>query len=239
MAIKGVGFQEAVRLLGSVEPLSRSTRPPVPSPEAPDLSPSASENPPFAGQYQKYFVPSDWLAKRAFEPRTLEHFGVGEYNNPARASAYKGKILLPVKRWKDSQLVGYLARNPNPGEGEPKYVWPKGFHKSLEVFGAVQLRDEHELPLRIVYLVESPLAVMKFWQLGIPAVSCFGWTVSPEQAAIINELAKGIVFLPDANKRKEAHAFAGLLSERVWVKMPEFGLEDPKLLSAEQIRSLA
>jgi hypothetical protein len=95
MAIKASDSREAVKLLGSVEPLSRNMRPPAPSPKAPDLSPSASENPPFAGHYHKYFVPSDWLATRGLEARTLERVGVGEYNNPARARAYKGKILLP------------------------------------------------------------------------------------------------------------------------------------------------
>ena len=97
----------------------------------------------------------------------------------------------------------------------------------------------HKLPLRICDLVESPLCVLAFWQKGIPAISCFGWTVSPEQAAIIAELAKGVVFCPDRGKRKEAHAFAGLLAERVWVKMPEFEMEDPERLTEAQIRSLA
>ena len=91
---QGVGFQEAVKLLGSVEPLSRNTRPPAPSPKAPDLSPSTSENPPFAGHYYKYFVPSDWLATRGLEARTLERFGVGEYNNPARQNP------ASLRRWK-------------------------------------------------------------------------------------------------------------------------------------------
>jgi hypothetical protein len=50
------------------------------------------ENPPFKGQYHKYFVPSEWLTKRGLSPETLERFGVGEYSNPARQSAYKGKI---------------------------------------------------------------------------------------------------------------------------------------------------
>jgi hypothetical protein len=39
------------------------------------------------------------------------------------------------------------------------------------LFGAWQLRDEERGPLRIVYLVESPFAVMHFHQLGFPAVS--------------------------------------------------------------------
>ena len=89
-------------------------------------------------------------------------------------SAYKGKILLPMRRWKDRELVGYLARTPEPAEGEPKYIWPKGFQKSLELFGARQVREDHKLPLRVLYVVQSPFCVIAFWQRGIPAVSPFG-----------------------------------------------------------------
>jgi hypothetical protein len=63
--------------------------------------------------------------------------------------------------------------------------------------------------------------------------------LSPQQVEILKQLAKGWKFLPDANKRKEAAQYAGLLSGFCWVKMPEFGLEDPESLSLEQIKALA
>jgi hypothetical protein len=114
---------------------------------------------------------------------------------------------------------------------------PANLHHSLEVFGATQLKncERH----RIVYLVESPFAVTKFHQMGLPAVSCFGWTISPQQADIIRSLAEGVVFLPHRDKRKEAAQYAGLLSESCWVRMPEFETEDPESLSPEQIKALA
>lgn len=130
--------------------------------------------------------------------------------------------------------MAYLARATEPA-AEVKYLWPKGFMKYLELFGANQVRDDHKLPPRVIYFVESPFAVTKFWQPGLPAVSPFGWTVSLEQVAIVSELAKGVCFLADRDKRKEAAQGAGLMAERVWVKMPEFEMEDPELLSADQI----
>jgi hypothetical protein len=48
-----------------------------------------------------------------------------------------------------------------------------------------------------------------------------------------------VVWLPDQTKRKKTAQLSGLLAERVWGKMPELGLEDPELFSAEQIRNLA
>jgi DNA primase len=55
---------------------------------------------------------------------------------------------------------------------KPKYSLTAGLHKGLEMFGAWQLKEK--APRRSIYLVESPLAVMKFHQMGVPAVSPFG-----------------------------------------------------------------
>ena len=241
MALKGLGFREAVELLqshlGNII-AQQAAKPQIKQIQEARAETERTENPPFKGQYQKYFVPSEWLSKRGFAPETLDCFGVGQYDNPKRQSAYKGKILLPVRRWVDGELVGYLARTPEPEDGEPKYIWPKGFAKHLEVFGAFQLKEKG--PQRVLYVVESPFAVMKFHQLGFPAVSCFGWSVSDEQCRILSELARGVVFLPDRNKYAEARAVAGALAQRVWVKMPELpeGIDDPEHLSLEQIRAL-
>ena len=139
----------------------------------------------------------------------------------------------------DGELVAYLARTTQPADGEPKYLWPKEFHKGLELFGAFQLKEK--VPIRVLYLVESPFCVLKFYQLGFPAVSPFGWSVSHEQVEILRQLAKGVVFLPDRDKHAEALSFAGQLSEKLWVKAPVLpdGVEDPERLTAEQIRRLA
>jgi DNA primase len=120
---------------------------------------------------------------------------------------------------------------------KPKYVFPKGFQKSREVFGAWQLKDKAQL--RTCFLVESPFAVMAFWQKGFHAVSCFGWSISPEQIAVLAQLARGYQFLPDKDKTKEATQYAGLLSQSCWVRMPNYPADDPEALTAEQIKALA
>lgn len=199
-----------------------------------------SENQPFKGSYDKYYVPSEWLAKRGISPEALKHFDVGQYDNPARQSVYKDKILLPVRRM-DGELVAYLARNPETND-QPKYIWPKGFNKHLELFGAWQIKNEaRNLPIRFVYLVESPFCVMKFWQLGFPAVSPFGCSVSSEQVELLCRLARGIVFLPDRDKYNSIQQQAGILSQKLWTKcsiLPD-GISDPEHLDASQIRALA
>jgi len=232
-AVKQVGFQEAVTFLKNLTPRTRPQ-------QTPQLqSTESSENPPFKSTYEKFAVPSAWLKDRGFTQATLDRFEVFEYHNPARRSVYSGSVMLKIRRWSDGECIGYLSRNTGEVTPEkPKYCFPKGVQKSLEVFGAFQLKEK--TPHRVVFLVESPFAVMKFSQHGFAAVSCFGWSVSPQQASILSSLARGLIYLPDRNKRNEGIAVAGLLAEALWVKMPELpdGVNDPEQLSAEQISAL-
>lgn len=240
MKARRVGFQQAVDVL---QPYAGSAilHRPISKPEIKQVQELPVENPPFdGGKYRKYAVRSEWLLKRNLEPRTLERFGLFQYSNPAGKGVCTGKILIPVRRYRDGALVAYLARTPTPAEGESTDDWPNGFHKSLEVYGAAELREEHALPLRIIYWAESPFTVLRFWQMGLPCVSTFGWSISRQQADIIGELANGVVALPDADKAEAFSTYAHALARRVWVRCPPLtdGMTDPEQLSLEQIKAL-
>lgn len=43
---------------------------------------------------------------------------------------------------------------------------------------------------------------MKFHQFGVPAVTCFGWSGAQSKYGSSRKSQKGVVFLPDADKRK-------------------------------------
>lgn len=162
-----------------------------------------------------------------------------EYRNDSRRSVYNGSVMIRISRYKDGECVGYLSRNIGEITPEkPKYRFPEGLHKGLELFGAWQLKQDGHLPLRIVYVVESPFTVMHFHQCGLPAVSPFGWAVTVGQCKILEELAKGCVYLPDADKRSEALGQAGTIALHLWCKMPHFPKEDPEDLTLEEIRAL-
>jgi len=239
MAYRSVGFQEAVEELKRFN----GAAVPVPKPELRTVQELPTENQPFKASYQKFAVPSTWLKERGLSEETCQKYEVFEYNNPKRRSAYSGSVMLKIRRYSDGECVGYLSRNIGEVTPEkPKYRFPEGFHKGLELFGAWQIKNEvPSLPLRVGYLVESPLAVLKFAQSGFPAVSPFGWSVSAQQADILSALAKGWIYLPDADRRVEAVRVAGELSQRCWVKMPQMpdGVTDPEKLSPEQIRVLS
>lgn len=239
IAYRKVGFQEAVEILKGFDASQIQLPQEAANPRTKLVQ--VVENQPFKGSYEKFYQPSEWLAKRGFAPETLETFGVGLYDNPKRQSRYKGKILLPVRRFVDGEVVAYLARTPEPAEGEPKYIFPKGFAKHLELFGCWQLKEKGCLPLRVGFLVESPFCVMRFHQLGLPAVSPFGWSVSDEQVKILRDLAKGWVYLPDSDKHEQAAESVRKIACVCWVKLPPLpeGIRDPEQLTIEQIRSLS
>jgi DNA primase len=244
MQVEGLAFKEAVAWLTERKGLPMPQLP-APSPNAsqePNSSVSeATENQPRSFTYEKFYQPCDWLAQRGFTIDTLARYGVGLYNNPQRTSKYKGKVMIRVQRM-DGATVAYLARDIRTKDergSDPKYLFPAGFAKHLELWGAWQLAEKGRT-FKTIYLVESPFSVMHFHQLGLPAVSPFGWPVSVQQAETIGQLARACVYLPDADKYEQAGQYAGLLARYVWVKLPHLpdGITDPEQLTLEQILAL-
>lgn len=239
--IKGVGFQEAVALL--------STRAPTEAHPAQSPTPTVVEEmslKPYTGSYEKFKVECEWLNKRVPDARIRELYGVYMYNNPARKSAYSGRVMLPVRDI-EGTLYGYLGRNIEHATADnPKYMVPRDFPKSRFLFGAYELR-QHLSGLGTgrgvyhqVYLVESPFCVMHFASLNLPAVAAYGWSLSPEQVDILATLAKGIVYLPDRNKSADCAGVVHCLAKRLWTIAPTLpeGVSDPEEMSLETIRQL-
>jgi DNA primase len=241
MKLKKIGFQEAVEVLGAlvIAPQAIQTK----SQREPNLEVTVSANKPFEGKYEKFYVPSDWLKARGFSEETLKLYGVGQYFNPARKSAYSNKVLFPILRFADGVKTGYLSRTIEQESSDPKYAFPSGFHKSLELFGSWQLRQSlsgQAQRLRLGFVVESPLCVMKLHQLGFPAVSPFGAFLSSEQVEMVAALFVGVVYLPDRDKYDQIAATCRALASRTWLKAPELpeSISDPEHLNREQLLQL-
>ncbi len=241
--VKNVGFQAAVEALGAAPKLepAKEKSPVAVNSDATELKPLEKDS------WRKFAVPCPWLEERIPDAGIRERYGVFCYNNPARRSAYSGRVMLPVKDV-DGAVYGYLGRaktdmDTNTSNPVPKYLFPKNLPKSRFLFGAHELVQQfrQSLPTKLVYLVESPFCVMKFASLGLPAVAAYGWSVSDSQLDILDTLCKGTVFLPDRNKAGEARKTAlPLLASRLWVRFPPLpdGVDDPEQLSREQILAL-
>jgi hypothetical protein len=84
-------------------------------------------------------VPAGWLRGR----KTIK-----DPRNRSRQSAYKGKLLIRLRRFSDSGITGYLVMNPEPAEGEPKYLLPDG-HAERPVAERSGMRRGSNAPERI------------------------------------------------------------------------------------------
>jgi DNA primase len=253
MKVRKISFTDAVTSLQSQPTKAQFRTETNQHTEAEDI---VVENRPFAGSYEKFYVKSEWLKARGLTEETLKLFGVGQYFNPSRKSAYTNKVLFPVLRFSDGVKTGYLARTIEKDSTDPKYIFPKGFHKQLEVFGAWQIKQLAEkagasnasgerasgltLPLRVGFVVESPLCVMKYWQMGLYAVSPYGAFVSEQQLEIIQQLFRGVIYLPDRDKTDAVGASLIALASRLWLKAPALpeGIDDPEKLNREQVIAL-
>jgi DNA primase len=237
-AAAGVGFEAAVARLSAVRPHASQPNQPQ-SQQENETATSPSENPPFKASYEKFFKNHAWLEARGFTAETLKRYGVGFYENLSRRSQFNGSVLLRISRYSDGECVGYLSRNVGEVTAEkPKYCFPQGLAKGLELFGAWQLKEQ--APIRVVYLVESPFAVMAFHQRGLPAVSPFGWSLSAEQVGLLSQIGRGFVYLPDRDKSDDIGPYAHALSRVAWVRCPQLpeGVNDPEGLTREQILAL-
>jgi DNA primase len=247
MAVKGVNFTQACEILGAApkEPAKQQ------KPQDGAIVEAGGELKPLAKDtWRKFAVPCPWLEQRITDAAVRERYGVFCYNNPARRSAYSGRVMLPVKDV-EGKLFGYLGRavttEPPASDSNtnPKYLFPRNLPKSKFLFGAYELTaqltsGQYRLPLKLVYLVESPFCVMKFAMLGLPAVSPFGWSVSSEQVDILARIAKGVVYIPDRNKTAEAGNVTLVLAARLWLRFPPLppSIDDPEQMTKEQILAL-
>jgi DNA primase len=236
-AVRKIGFKEAVSILGGITAAPRLESPKGEPPVNPEGQP-AGENKPFRGSYAKFFRPHPWLEARGLKNETLERYGVGFYENAARKSVYSGSVMLPVRWMVDGQAVAYVSRNIGEvDDGHPKYRFPAGFHKSLELWGAWELSLK---PPKVVVVVESMFSVMALHQRGFAAVSPMGWAVSRRQLDILRGIARGCLYLPDRNKYEQSRGVASFIASELWCKSPELpgGVDDPENLTEEQIREL-
>jgi len=69
-----------------------------------------------------------YLEERAVDPSTAAWFGVGYY---AGCGFLRNRIVFPIHDH-EAPLVAYAGRSLD--EGEPRYLFPPGFHKSQVVF---------------------------------------------------------------------------------------------------------
>ena len=130
-----------------------------------------------------------YLKERGVSEETAQKFGVGFF--PGKGSMHD-RIVIPIHNSK-AELVAYAGRTIDGSE--PRYKFPAGFHKSLELFNVHRVRDELS-----VVLVEGFFDCMMVTQAGFPCVALMGSTMSDVQEEIIREHFAHVVVMLDGDE---------------------------------------
>jgi len=130
-----------------------------------------------------------YLKERGLTEETTQKFGVGFF--PGKGSMHD-RIVIPIHNPK-GELVAYAGRSIDGSE--PRYKFPAGFHKSLELYNVHRVREEVS-----VVLAEGFFDCMKVTQAGFPCVALMGSTMSNAQEEIIREHFAHVVVMLDGDE---------------------------------------
>lgn len=133
-----------------------------------------------------------FLAAKGITPLTASVYEVGAYHGRGLLRGCIGARLHDP----DGGPLGYGGRRLDADEVERrgKWVFPRGLPKGRLLYGLHHLRSREEE----VVLVECPWGVMRLYQLGVPAVSCLGTSLSRCQVRLLSSF-RGVKVLFDGD----------------------------------------
>jgi DNA primase len=126
-----------------------------------------------------------YLKERGLQPEIVAEFGLGYCNRGLMG----GRICIPIHNER-GELVAYAGRWPGEDmpDGQERYKLPPKFQKSRVLFNLHRVAAGEHL-----VLVEGYWSVCRLHALGIPVAALMGWSVSPEQIALLR--GRGIRFV--------------------------------------------
>ena len=179
-----------------------------------------------------------YLAERGLSPETIQTFRLGF----CQKGLLNGRVAIPIHNVK-GELVAYAGRWPGDTDKE-KYLFPKGFRKSLELFNIARVINEPtDRPLIVV---EGFFDCMKLWQQGVKRViALMGSSLSAAQEELIRTHTKAnseiIVMLDEDEAGQGAREeIAGRLAKFCFVKVHVFDQAgtQPENLTPERVQEL-
>jgi len=186
-------------------------------------------NKPLTFELQKIDHAHPYLVERAITEETARAFGVGFF--PGKGSM-AGKVVIEIRNEK-GELVAYAGRTISDSS-EPKYKFPVGFKKSLEVFNLNRTIGEPS-----AVLVEGFFGCMNVAQAGFPCIALMGSSMSQAQEDLIARHLGHVVVMLDGDEagRSASEGIADRLGRHVFrvdvVTLPD-GVQ-PDGLTKEEI----
>jgi DNA primase len=188
----------------------------------------SESNKPLTFTLQNIDCTHPYLTERGVTEEIAKQFGVGFF--PGKGSM-QNRIVIPICN-REGDLVAYAGRSIDGSE--PRYKFPAGFHKSLELYNLHRVRGETS-----VVLVEGFFDCMKVTQAGFPCVALLGSTMSKSQEKLLQDFAHVVVMLDgDEAGRVATEGIVDRL-QRILYKVDLVELPDgmqPDQLSANEVR---
>ena len=197
-----------------------------------------SENKPLEFVLKNLQMEHPYLTERGLSPETIQTFGLGF----CQKGLLTGRIAIQIHNTK-GELVAYAGRWPGETDKE-KYLFPKGFKKSLELFNLDRaVKEPADKPLVIV---EGFFDCMILYQLGCrKVIALMGSSMSPAQEGLIRKHTDSnshvIVMLDEDEAGQEAREeIVGRLAKFCYVKVHQFNEPDmqPEHLSFEEVQDM-
>lgn len=180
-----------------------------------------------------------YLEERGLSRETIEAFGVGYCHRGILA----GWIAIPIHN-AAGELIAYAGRWPGtPPDGRARYLLPKGFRKSLELFNLHRATTaDARLPLVVV---EGFFDCMNVWQAGHQRViALMGSMLSQAQEELILKAAgpngRVLLMFDEDTAGRKGRADANERLSR-WLSVSVIRLEEngqPDQLSAAELQGL-
>ena len=131
-----------------------------------------------------------YLLRQGFQPKTLEHFGIGY----SRYGALINRIVFPIDA-PNGDIIALSGRLPNADElGLPKYKILEGTKKSYTLYNISRI-DPND---KYVIVVEGFKSVLSLYEWGFKSVvATMGSSLSAEQRNLLLGLGRKIICLGD------------------------------------------
>src|SRR5665213_1210875 len=133
-------------------------------------------NKPLRFELQNIDCSHPYLTERGLTEDIAQTFGVGFFSGKG---SMHDRIVIPIHN-SEGELVAYAGRSIDGTE--PRYKFPAGFHKSLELYNLHRVRGEVS-----VVLVEGFFDCMKVTQAGFPCVALMGASMSKAQEKLLGD----------------------------------------------------
>jgi len=177
----------------------------------------------------RYRFPHPYWKSRGFDEDTVDWWDLGY-------DPISSRLTIPIRN-EAGQLLGVIFRRLD--DGRPKYLYPRGFSRSRNLFGSWKISGH-----RTACLVEGSLDAIRVFQAGFPALAVYGSSVSEHQVRLLHRLGitKAICFFDSDNAGRKAEGDARNRIRRIELEVVQWPRKwegrDPGGLTLPAIRSL-